>query len=56
MSWLLITVVVWASVAVLLAVFIGRAVRIADLRDEGPSGSPVPDFVPGAWNSTAGSR
>ena len=56
MSWLLISVAVWASVALLLAVVIGRAVRIADLRDEAPSGSPLPDFMPEAWTSTAGTR
>jgi hypothetical protein len=57
MSWLLIAVTVWASTAVLLAVFIGRAVRIADARDEALSRSTVPDFMPDDWTtSTAETR
>lgn len=56
MTWLWIAVAVWTSVAVLLAVLLGRTVRIADARDEALSPPTVPDFVPGAWNSTAGTR
>ena len=57
MSWLLIAVTVWTSAAVLLSVFIGRAVRIADARDEAFSGPTVPDFMPDAWTtSTAETR
>jgi hypothetical protein len=57
MSWLLIAVTVWASIAVLLAVFIGRAVRIADARDEALSRPTVPDFMPDDWTtSTAETR
>ena len=56
MTWLWIAVAVWTSVAVLLAVLLGRAVRIADVRDEALSSPAVPDFVPEVWNSTAGTR
>jgi hypothetical protein len=57
MSWLLIAVTAWASIAVLLAVFIGRAVRIADARDEALSRPTVPDFMPDDWTtSTAETR
>jgi hypothetical protein len=56
MSWLLIAVTAWASIAVLLAVFIGRAIRMAADRDEVPSRLTVPDFMPDAWTSTAETR
>jgi hypothetical protein len=57
MTWLWIAVTVWTSVAVLLAVCLGRAVRLADARDEALSRPTVPDFMPVDWTtSTAESR
>ena len=57
MTWFWIAVAVWTSVAVLLAVLLGRAVRIAEVRDEALLRPPVPDFMPDDWTaSTAGTR
>jgi hypothetical protein len=57
MTWLWIAVTVWTSVAVLLAVCLGRAVRLADARDEALSRPTVPDFMPVDWTtSTAETR
>jgi hypothetical protein len=57
MSWLLIGVAVWAAVALLLALLLGRSIRLADGLSGEPVRSPVPDFVPAAWSvPSSGSR
>ena len=54
MSWLLVVVAIWVSVAVPLALTVGCMVRLADRRDAALSRSTVPDFVPPQWTmSTA---
>jgi hypothetical protein len=53
MTWLLLAGIVWVSVATLLAMLLGRSVRIADqLADSGASVT-VPDFVPANWTTPA---
>ena len=56
MRWLWLAVTLWASIALLLAVLLGRAFKIANLQVEEPSGSPVPDCMPDPWTSTTRSR
>jgi hypothetical protein len=49
MSWLLVLGATWAVVAVLLALGIGRAVRVADRRQMSGAVPAAPDFVPEEW-------
>ena len=51
MSWVLVLATTWTMLAVLLALGIGRAVRVADRRRVSASAA-VPDFVPAAWSAS----
>ncbi|MCR8898947.1 hypothetical protein NWF34_18540 [Gordonia sp. GONU] len=44
-GWILFVVVAWGAVAAVVAVVVGRAVKMRDEKERGPRG--VPDFVPG---------
>ena len=57
MSWLLITVIAWAAVAVPLALLIGGSIQHADRVESANSAPAVPDFPPANWSvPTTGSR
>ncbi|MGY1719473.1 MULTISPECIES: hypothetical protein [unclassified Blastococcus] len=51
MTWLLVLATAWMTLAGLLALVIGRAVRVADRRQT-PGTPPVPDFVPAEWTTS----
>ena len=51
MSWMLVLATTWTMLAVLLALGIGRAVRVADRR-RADATIAVPDFVPAEWSAS----
>ncbi|GAB86724.1 hypothetical protein RVF83_10450 [Gordonia rubripertincta] len=44
-GWIVVGVAGWCVLAAVVAVIVGRAVRLRDEKERGPRG--VPDFVPG---------
>ena len=57
MSWFVIAVIVWAAIALPLALLIGRSIRHADEVESAQSAPVVPDFLPADWAvPTTGSR
>jgi hypothetical protein len=50
MSWFVIAIAVWTTVAVALGLLIGRSVRLRDARDDLHI-APAPDFVPADWTA-----
>jgi hypothetical protein len=53
MSWMLTALAVWTAVAVTLALFIGRSIRLRDERDISPAHAAAPDYVPAEWTVPA---
>ncbi|MGY1834646.1 hypothetical protein ACI792_12720 [Blastococcus sp. SYSU DS0669] len=51
MTWVLVLLTAWTTLAALLALGIGRAVRTADRR-QATETAPVPDFVPAEWTAS----
>ncbi|MGY2083194.1 hypothetical protein [Blastococcus sp. SYSU DS0539] len=49
MSWVLVLATTWTMLAALVALGIGRAVRVADRQQASTAASAEPDFVPASW-------
>ncbi|MDS1114691.1 hypothetical protein RD149_13020 [Gordonia westfalica] len=51
-GWIIVVAVGWCVLAAVVAVIVGRAVKIRDEKERGPRG--VPDFVPGSPRGLVG--
>jgi hypothetical protein len=51
MTWVLLLAATWVTLAGLLALGLGRAIRVADRRSA-PGIPAVPDFVPAEWTAS----
>jgi hypothetical protein len=52
MTWLLVVAIAWTALAVLVALLVGRSIRLGDRMQRPAAGIGVPDSVPGDWPTT----